>query len=300
MAAPLPCYASSLNGASSSSACKPSFDRSRKASSSRRRPSALLRAIPQTWAPRPLPKVSVPRLKIQDAVTAARPPNGLSLSHFPDRKSSDETGSRCVYSELEGLIYTYRDDLSRFRYAQGHGLPGARRQGVSLVKLEEEELDETTYIIRVHDGNGGREYTYPCHAILLATEFASIGPIDGPRPQPKGTQHVVDLVIPHPELFFILRDYMYSHSIDQLMKSLLAPDDSRLPADGRSARVDEVAQAFATVLTGPELISRSYLVYATHQNASHLGLTDATFWQSINLAWAVTTRALQLWRASEL
>jgi len=131
----------------------------------------------------------------------------------------------------------------------------------------------------------------------MTAHFSLLPPLIVPVPQPEGTQHKTDLILPYPPAFDILREYVYTHSLRALTSRLLHDDLRRAV---RCAEDVECATRSIAVLDEDDILERSATIFAVYENARTLGMVDSKFWEHVQLASCIVSSAYQLRKAASL
>ncbi|KAG8984965.1 hypothetical protein FRB90_005023 [Tulasnella sp. 427] len=182
------------------------------------------------------------------------------------------------------------------RLIQGLQLTDAQRLSTPSSEDCTPSFDSTeaippTHLLVAHDGLGGPSFAYPCHAIVLASHFAHLPPSPAPYPQPAGTIHRMDVIIPYPAAFDLIREFAYTHSTEALNSRLL----------GLAPGVPRTSEAMFEELQDmevEELSVRARMVQEVYADASALGLVNKQFWEQIQMASCFVSGALNhaVWR----
>lgn len=251
---------------------------------------------------------------MNDVVAVAPEFEDMDLQTVLEELSSRETRSRYVTphaaihhpSPSHLLPFKPADLISilftpQFRLIQGLQLTDAQRlsaaqspdsdSAATPPSFESTEAIPPTHLLVAHDGLNGPSFAYPCHAVVLASHFAHLPPSPAPYPQPAGTIHRMDVVIPYPAAFDLIREYAYTHSSEALISRVLglAPGAPRT-----SEAVFEELQDMEV----EELSVRARMVQEVYADASALGLVDKQFWEQIQMASCFVSSALNhaVWR----
>lgn len=215
---------------------------------------------------------------MNDVVAVAPEFEDMDLQTVLEELSSRETRSRLI----QGLQLTDAQRLST---------PSPDSDSATPPSFESTEAIPPTHLLVAHDGLNGPSFAYPCHAVVLASHFAHLPPSPAPYPQPAGTIHRMDVVIPYPAAFDLIREYAYTHSSEALISRLLglAPGVPRT-----SEAVFEELQDMEV----EELSVRARMVQEVYADATALGLVDKQFWEQIQMASCFVTSALNhaVWR----
>lgn len=217
-------------------------------------------------------------IDMDDVVAVAPEFEDMDLQTVLEELSSRETRSRLI----QGLQLTDAQRLS---------IPLSPDSTATTPSFESTEAIPPTHLLVAHDGLNGPSFAYPCHAVVLASHFALLPPSPAPYPQPAGTIHRMDVVLPYPAAFDLLREYAYTHSSEALISRLLglAPGVPRT-----SEAVFEELQDMEV----PELEVRARMVQEVYADATALGLVDKQFWEQIQMASCFVAAALNhaVWR----
>ncbi|KAG8904270.1 hypothetical protein FRB99_001973 [Tulasnella sp. 403] len=151
-------------------------------------------------------------------------------------------------------------------------------------------------LLRVHNGRDGDTFLFPCHAIFLLTHFSEPS-APWRHPNPLNPKPMYDIILEHPATFGIIMRYIYSHSVEQLMATLLPIDRARLPPS-KTATVTNLACAYGS-LGEPDLLARLATVRAVFVNAARLSMMDSAFWNCVTVSWRILSRALDLKQKSQ-
>lgn len=231
----------------------------------------------QQWASATLPVPIIQPIDMNDVVAVAPEFEDMDLQTVLEELSSRETRSRLI----QGLQLTDAQRLSAAQSPDSETPPS----------FESTEAIPPTHLLVAHDGLNGPSFAYPCHAVVLASHFAHLPPSPAPYPQPAGTIHRMDVVIPYPAAFDLIREYAYTHSSEALISRLLglAPGVPRT-----SEAVFEELQDMEV----EELSVRARMVQEVYADASALGLVDKQFWEQIQMASCFVSSALNhaVWR----
>lgn len=151
-------------------------------------------------------------------------------------------------------------------------------------------------------------FLLPVHSIIIAAQCTALSRLPfTSSTTPSGTLHlpVVPLALPSPAAFKVLHGYLYSHSLEAVLKSLFP-----LPSGFTQGLSHYTVQA--TLSSGSTLHQlSSYLCSSAGSNlqvltnhAAHvkelwqdmvvLGLNDPELWDTLDLAWEITLGALNL------
>ncbi|KIO33809.1 hypothetical protein M407DRAFT_240937 [Tulasnella calospora MUT 4182] len=232
----------------------------------------------QQWASGTLPVPIIQPIDMNDVVAVAPEFEDMDLQTVLEELSSRETRSRLI----QGLQLTDAQRLST---------PSPDSDSATPPSFESTEAIPPTHLLVAHDGLNGPSFAYPCHAVVLASHFAHLPPSPAPYPQPAGTIHRMDVVIPYPAAFDLIREYAYTHSSEALISRLLglAPGVPRT-----SEAVFEELQDMEV----EELSVRARMVQEVYADATALGLVDKQFWEQIQMASCFVTSALNhaVWR----
>ena len=153
-----------------------------------------------------------------------------------------------------------------------------------------------THLLVAHDGRGGPSVAYPTHDLLLAAHFSLLPPCPTPMPQPEGTQHRRDIILPYPPAFDVIREYIYTHSTLSLFDRLLRNRCTAVPAS--ASDFQNCASTFAN-LGEMEIKRRAFAVWQVYANGLHLGLVDGKFWHFLHLASCLLARAFEICREAD-
>ncbi|KAG8914952.1 hypothetical protein FRC01_003856 [Tulasnella sp. 417] len=229
----------------------------------------------QQWASSTLPVPIIQPIDMNDVVAVAPEFEDMDLQTVLEELSSRETRSRLI----QGLQMTDAQRLSS---------PSPD----SATPFESNEAIPPTHLLVAHDGLNGPSFAYPCHAIVLASHFAHLPPSPAPYPQPAGTIHRMDVVIPYPAAFDLIREYAYTHSSEALTSRLLGL------APGSMPRTSEAVFEELQDMEVEELSIRARMVQEVYADASALGLVDKQFWEQIQMASCLVSSALNhaVWR----
>ncbi|PPQ95076.1 hypothetical protein CVT25_002599 [Psilocybe cyanescens] len=150
-------------------------------------------------------------------------------------------------------------------------------------------------------------FMFPVHNIIIAANCSALPRLPVSSPPYAGTLHVpvLPLVLPSPAAFKVLHSYLYTHSLDAVLKSLFP-----VPAgfvQGLSHHTVKSTLASGTTLhqLSTYLCSSaggSLQVLTTHaahvkelwQDMVALGLHDPELWDTVDLAWEVVLGALNI------
>lgn len=148
---------------------------------------------------------------------------------------------------------------------------------------------------------------FPIHNIVLASQCSSLPRLPPSSPAAHGTLTVpiLPLALPSPAAFKIIHSYLYTHSLESVIKSLFP-----LPSGFVHGLSHHTVQS--TLASGTSLHQlSSYLcsssgsslqaltTHAAHvkelwQDLVALGLHDPELWDTIDLAWEIVLGALNL------
>lgn len=135
-----------------------------------------------------------------------------------------------------------------------------------------------THLLSLRNDDGSIASLLPCHAIALLLTCASLPPMASGA---SGTLSVIDIDLPSPSTFHIIRDYAYTRCRRSLLAALLPLGASRVPP------TPEAMAAYTASLSVSELSARSKAVYGVYQNACRVGMVDEGFWKSLQLFWSI-------------
>lgn len=150
-------------------------------------------------------------------------------------------------------------------------------------------------------------FLFPVHNIVIAAQCSALPRLPPSSSPSSGSVHVpvLPLVLPSPAAFKVLHSYLYTHSLDGILRSLFP-----LPSGFVQGLSHHTVQS--TLASGTSLHQLStYLcssagsslqVLTTHaahvkelwQDMVALGLHDPELWDTVDLAWEIVLGALNL------
>lgn len=138
-----------------------------------------------------------------------------------------------------------------------------------------------THVLFLRNRYGVVEAWLPCHSTSLLVHCAVLPILPCYRVSYKALA-VVNMTLPSPTTFYIIRDFTYSRSVPAMMSQLL-PRFPAMPLKAEEDGLDAMSAAHAT-LSDEELTERAARVNGVYQNACVVAIADDEFWSCLDLA----------------
>ena len=152
-----------------------------------------------------------------------------------------------------------------------------------------------THILAIQAKHIKRMFLYPVHAIIFATQCASLPPFPHSHPTTpaeaggKLTLPVLPLLIPSPSTFPIINEYLYTKCVDRIYAVLLP-----ISVPGARRSTHHFSETCAATFTVQALLSYADRVHGLWANVEALGVFDERLSQAMEMAWEVLLGALMI------
>ncbi|KAF8961868.1 hypothetical protein BDZ97DRAFT_1663695 [Flammula alnicola] len=150
-------------------------------------------------------------------------------------------------------------------------------------------------------------FMFPVHNIIIAAQCSALPRLPPSSPPSQGMLHipVLPLALPSPAAFKVLHGYLYSHSLDSVLKSLFPLPSSFVhglshhTVQSTLASGSSLHQLSAYLCSSAGSSLQTLTTHAAHvkelwQDMVALGLHDPELWDTLDLAWEIILGALNL------
>ncbi|KDQ08208.1 hypothetical protein BOTBODRAFT_118977 [Botryobasidium botryosum FD-172 SS1] len=227
-----------------------------------------------------------------------------------------------VHQKLDALrshLIAGASSVSPASTAPPHGLPTE----VELIVHDVPFGFTPTHMFAVMNARRSKAALYPFHHLVFAAHCANMPAIPAASTStsaPSSSGHtvvpVVPLVLPSPETFPLIRDFIYTKRTDRLLSSLFPlptppsstashfftppPSPSSSGSSSPSspatpgATTDTLSRALASTFTLQGLFERARSVHGLWANAVALGIADDELWRVMATAWEVVVNSIAI------
>ncbi|KAG9034289.1 hypothetical protein FRB95_013447 [Tulasnella sp. JGI-2019a] len=208
----------------------------------------------------------------------------------------DVAAIECVAPQFKGLNLTTITEALTSPEMQSRMIEGLSKSSIALgpngVSLDlrgaSTSVMPPTHLLSLRSDDGTIASLLPCHALPLLASCATLPSMASESSFPE-TLPVIDIHLPSPSTFHIIRDYGYTRCRRSLLSVLLPLDPSRPVPPTPQA----MAAAYAASLSVSELSAQVKTVQGVYLNACRVGVVDDEFWKSLQLSWNILLMALR-------